>query len=166
MNFLQNRGNSIFSDRIAIVGNMCDYKIRLPSRCLDKEGFFYSTCEFTQSILNGDMSLLAKYSDPYAQSHLSRYGYNSIGFPRETVDPTSPKLGFSWGPPPMAALRNIEFYDAHNERYQLRPAPSSLDGLQVRGMLWKMNRKVELPGTHAQYATEWQRIKLLDMRDF
>ena len=166
VNFLQQRKNTIFSDRLAILGNMCDYKIRLPGECVDQQGFSFSTCVLAQSILNGDMSLLARYSNPYVKAYLSRDGINSIGLPGQISDSPSRMFGFSWGPPPTAALRNIEFYNTHDEIYQIRPATLTVEGLQVKGVLWQMDGVVELPRTRAEHAAAWEEvIKSLDFKE-
>ena len=156
VNLLQPRSNSIFSDRLAILGNMCDYKIRLPGSCVDKDGASFSTCVFALAILNGDTSLLGRYTDPYSQSYLSRDGSNSEGLYRQVSDSAYEVFGFSWGPPPTAALRNIEYFHTHDEIYHLRPSKLSRNGLRIDGVLWLMDERIALPHTHKAFAPAWQ----------
>ena len=157
VNLLQPRLNSIFSDRLAILGNMCNYKIRLPASCIDENGASFSTCVFALAILNGDTSLLGRYTDPYSRSYLSRDGSNSGGLYRQVSDLAYEVFGFSWGPPPTAALRNIEYFNQHDEIYHLQPSTLSRDGLCINGVLWLMDERIALPRTHGAFAPAWQR---------
>jgi len=45
------------SDLIAIIGNLCQYKIRLNTHSIRKANLSFSICALTLSFLNGDMSL-------------------------------------------------------------------------------------------------------------
>ncbi|MCJ1329287.1 hypothetical protein MMC10_005966 [Thelotrema lepadinum] len=156
INTLQNRKNSVFSDRLGIVGNLCDYEIRLNSDVLEHMPFAFSTCVHTLAILNGDTSLLARYSDPHSRSYLARDGRNSVGFTSDPLDSAGVNYGFSWGPVPWGSLRNIEYFDQHDEPLKLAPATLTLKGLRVRGTLWSILSSVNLRELQAQFSREWE----------
>ena len=157
INTLQNRKNSVFSDRLGIVGNLCDYEIRLRSDVLELMPFAFSTCVHTLAILNGDTSLLARYSDPYSRSYLARDGRNSLGFSSDPSDTPMANYGFSWGPVPWGSLRNIEYFDQHDEPLKLTPATLTVKGLRVRGTLWSIQSSIELLEMQAQFHERWKR---------
>ena len=51
------RGISEPSDLVAILGNLCQYNIRLDTRSIRSAGLSFSICALALSLLNGDMSL-------------------------------------------------------------------------------------------------------------
>ena len=161
VNALQDRKNTVFSDRLAILSNLCDYEIRLQDNVLDVPQHSFSTCVLTLSLLNGDMSLLGKYSDPYSRSYLARDGRNSVGFMTDMSDSALNRYGFSWGPAPTGSLRNIEFYDQHDEAFRVQPATLSANGLRLRGILWQMSHQIPLPHIRQRFAGRWdEELKL------
>ena len=156
INILQGRQNSIFSDRLGIIGNLCDYEIRLPDGLLEPTTpYGFSTCVHTLAILNGDTSLLGHYSDPYSRSYLARDGRNAIGFTSDPSDSAAATFGFSWGPSPWGALRNIEYFDTHDEPLKLEPATLSMHGLRVKGALWCLQSCIELSQMQASFRDRW-----------
>jgi hypothetical protein len=52
------RGISELSDLLAIIGNLCQYSIRLDTRKLRNPGFSFAVSVFALALLNGDMSLV------------------------------------------------------------------------------------------------------------
>jgi len=54
---LNDRGIMEPSDLIAILGNLCQYKIRLNTWTIRQAGLSFSVCALALSLLNGDMSL-------------------------------------------------------------------------------------------------------------
>lgn len=61
LTFLDNRFNSHFPDRLAILANLCDYEYRIKTEVLELPNSSFSICSLTLAILNGDMSLLGGY---------------------------------------------------------------------------------------------------------
>ena len=118
-------------------------KLGLKSDVLDDMLFSFSTCVHTLAILNGDTSLLGRYSDPYQRSYLSRDGRNPVGFQSDLTD-SAMGFGFSWGSPPWSSLRNIEYFDQHDEPLKLTPAILTSKGLRVKGVLWSMKSSIDL----------------------
>ena len=51
------RGISEPSDLVAILGNLCQYNVRLDTRGIKRAGLSFSICALALSLLNGDMSL-------------------------------------------------------------------------------------------------------------
>ena len=155
VNLLQDRENSVFSDRLEILSNMCNYEVRLNGVFHDIKQYSFSTCVLTLAILNGDMSLLGVYSDPYDRSYLSRDGISFFCFNSNTSDLPNKNYGFSWGPDPTGCLRNVEYYENNGESFQIRPALLSESGLRARGLLWCMKDLIKLPITHRTFAASW-----------
>jgi hypothetical protein len=63
LEILGSRQTSVVSDRIAILGNLCNDKIRLDTAKIYTDEFSFSVCALTVAILNGDMSLLPGFAD-------------------------------------------------------------------------------------------------------
>ena len=156
VNLLQDRENSVFSDRLEILSNMCNYEVRLDGGVLEMLQCSFSTCVLTLALLNGDMSLLGIYSDPYARSYLARDGKNFSSFSSNTSDLPDQNYGFSWGPSPTGCLRNIEYFETNGKHFQIRPALLSESGLRVKGLLWHMKDLISLPTTHHALAARWE----------
>ena len=65
-------------------------------------------------------------------------------------------LGFSWGPNPKGCLRNIEYFDQHQDRFLIEPALLSNHGLTVQGILWRTTHDISVPQTQARFASMYQ----------
>ena len=161
---LHERINSYFPDRLAILANMCDYETRVDIRVLDLPQYAFSTCVLTLAILNGDMSLLGRYSDPQKRSYASMNGQTHIGYKRDISD-LNPGYGFSWGPNPKGCLGNIEFFDQHEDRFLLRPALLSEHGLAVQGVLWRTTHIIMIPKTQAEFESRYRKELLSQQYD-
>lgn len=59
LTFLSDSANSVFSDWLAIMANICNYEVRIDSKVLEQIDTSFSACALTLAVLNGDMSLLA-----------------------------------------------------------------------------------------------------------
>ena len=156
INCLRERKNSHFPDRLAILANMCDYEIRIDTRALEMPQYAFSTCILTLAILNGDMSLLGRYSDPQKRTYASTNGQTHIGYRRDISD-LCPRYGFSWGLNPKGCLEDIEFHEVHGEQFVLRPASLSMYGLTVQGILWHIGHKITVTKTQTEFAFWYQK---------
>ena len=58
---LDSRRNSVVSDRLAIVANLCSYDVRLNATEVERRQRSFRTCVLALALLNGDLSLLTGY---------------------------------------------------------------------------------------------------------
>ena len=166
--FLENRFNSHFPDRLAILANLCDYECRINTEVLELPNGSFTLCSLTLAILNGDMSLLGGYRHEeeglrrkdgrsawfmdLAESRRS----NGLVYQNDDDDLQENTYGFSWGPKPSACLQNITYLEEHGAMFRLKPATLSMHGLRVCGVLWDVNCAVVVPKTQREFASRWQ----------
>lgn len=166
--FLDNRCNSFFPDRLAILGNMCNYKRRIRTAILSLPAYGFSTCALVLSIINGDMSFLVGYENEtqrarskesagvleteWAQNR--RFQKGDI-YKYDDTDSDSEAYGFSWGPQPSGRLTNILYNEDSGEVFRLMPATLSETGWHVQGLLWENSYTILLPRTQEFIAPKW-----------
>ena len=168
LTFLDDRLNSFFPDRLAILANLCDYEYRLKPEVLQLPDSSFSICAHTLAILNGDMSLLDGYRiEEEGLRHKDRRSIwsmtlaenrrsNGLVYQNDEYDLQSNNYGFSWGPKPSACLDNITYLEENAGRFRLKPATLSVHGLRVCGVLWVVNCTISVPKTHKTFASRWQ----------
>ncbi|MCJ1464062.1 hypothetical protein MMC07_002673 [Pseudocyphellaria aurata] len=182
LTFLDDRFNSVFSDRLAILANICNYEVRINSAVLELRGFSFSACALTLAILNGDMSLLAAcqaYEEEasvlagcqaYEEEASKKPGESnwvldqanngrSARMPfykNDDADSSANAYGFSWGPKPSGSLRNILYLEECGDLFRLKPATISNHGLKVCGILWEIKHSIKAPKTQVRFASRWQ----------
>lgn len=168
LTFLNNRFNSHFPDRLAILANLCDYERRINTEVLELPNSSFTLCSLTLAILNGDMSLLAGYRDEeeklrnkdgrsawfmdLAESRRS----NGLVYQNDDDDLQSNAYGFSWGPKSSACLQSITYLEEQGAMFRLKPATLSMHGLRVCGVLWDVSCTVNVPKTQREFASRWQ----------
>lgn len=128
MAYLSKRENSRVADRLAILANMCDFQTRLNTQQAEADTALtdahenrhsFSVCVLTLALMNGDVSLLTgKRLDLRAIS--SRWSKLSTFTLSELYD-TDPFV-----------------------TYRLTSVTPTLDGLAVRGRLWKKDRDIDI----------------------
>ena len=168
LTFLDNRFNSCFPDRLAILANLCDYERRMKIEVLEHPDSSFSICALTLAILNGDMSLLGGYRDKeeglrcedgrsvWSMDFVENHRSSGLVYQNDDYDLQSNTYGFSWGPKPSACLKNITYLEELGAMFRLQPATLSMHGLRVRGVLWNMNCTVSVPKTQGKFASRWQ----------
>ena len=174
LTFLDDRFNSVFSDRLAILANLCGYVCRIDTTVLEAPGSSFTTCALTLAILNGDMSLLGGYTDGKENSTNERDVSTRIldtakdarsfrlVYVNDDTDNELNAFGFSWGPRPSAALNNISYLEEHGKRFRLKPATLSMQGLRVQGILWHVSCAIPVPKTKRLFVCKWQEEKALE----
>lgn len=169
LTFLDDRFNSVFSDRLAILANICNYEVRINSTVLELLGYSFSAYALTLAILNGDMSLLAgcQANEEKASTIPSRSNWfldqakdgrssKPPFYRNDDSDSPANAYGFSWGPNPWASLSNIQYFEECGDLFRLKPATLSVYGLRVCGVLWEIKELIKTPNTHRQFASRWQ----------
>lgn len=159
LTLLSDRANSVFSDRLAIMANICNYEVRIDSKVLQQADSSFSACALTLAVLNGDMSLLAGcleratiQKDKRADCRSSR----PLFYWNDNSDSSANAYGFSWGPRPAATLSNIIYLEENNRMFRLMPATLSTSGLRVSGILWEIKQSIKVPKTKTRFLTQWQ----------
>ena len=168
LSFLEDRLNSYFPDRLAILANLCDYEFRINSKVLELRDSSFSICSLTLAVLNGDMSLLGGYRDEeeglrnkdgrsaWFMGLAENRRSNGLVYRNDDYDLQSNTYGFSWGPKPSACLKNITYLEEHEAVFRLKPATLSMHGLRVCGVLWGVNCTVNVPRTQRKFASIWK----------
>ena len=136
--YLSRRLNTVVSDRLAILANLCDYDVRLNADALEKAGYGFSICALTLAILNGDFSPMAGLGSLHAGHQVKD---NDLVSSQKTL----PGLGFSWSLPGTTALDSLPFRDKESDVLRIKTNATSLDtGLQIRGCLWVVDQLIDL----------------------
>ena len=174
LTFLDDRFNSVFSDRLAILANLCGYECRIATTVLEAPRSSFTVCALTLAILNGDMSLLGGYTDGKEDSTNGRditmrildtannaRSFRSV-YVNDDADNELNTFGFSWGPKPSAALNNISYLEEHGKRFRLKPATLSMQGLRVQGILWHVSCVIPVPNTKRLFECKWQEEEALE----
>ena len=168
LTFLDDRLNSFFPDRLAILANLCDYEYRIKPEVLELSKSSFSICVHTLAILNGDMSLLDGYIDEANRLRVKDAESDwdlilaedrrseGLVYHNDDYDLQSNAYGFSWGPKPSACLDNITYLEENAGRFRLKPAILSIHGLRVCGVLWDVNHTITVLKTHKMFAPRWQ----------
>ncbi|OCL15254.1 hypothetical protein AOQ84DRAFT_224322 [Glonium stellatum] len=150
LSFLRDRNNSLTADRLAIIANLCNYRLRLDTAKLEKSQYRLSTCILMLSLINGDFSLLLP--EVYDSSQESNPVY------------THKSLDFSWVPSDAKMFNNI-VADVLNPTgvtvgqnntisYQI-----SDRGFSFPGVLWKIDEFLCLDKIKENYEESWSRLK-------
>lgn len=116
LTYLQPRMNSHVADRLAILGNLCNYALRLDTNRVENLDYGFSICAFALAVFNGDMSL-TRAENPTSGSVLS----------------------FAWGPQSNLRLSDLKHFEDDDDVVRATPAKLVRNGLLVRGWLWKVD---------------------------
>lgn len=174
LSYLDDRQNSWYPDRLAILANLCNFVIRLPSDLLVRSEFGFSLCALTLATLNGDTSLWKSYSrdrNPYTKQYRdwadqdaaararlrdrsrndSAAGLNMLTT-RETMTLAH---GYSWGPPINRSLNDVAYLEEDERWFRVRPANLLPSGLKINGVLWRMDQRICVPHTRHHFLPKW-----------
>lgn len=166
LTLLEDRDNSVYSDRLAIMANICNYEVRIDSKVLEQPDASFSACALTLAVLNGDMSLLAgclERAPSYKHKRADCQSSRALFYWNDNSDSSAYTYGFSWGPRPLGSLSNIIYLEEINRMFRLMPATLSSSGLKVCGILWEIKPRIRAPKTQSKFITKWR--ELLDYWD-
>jgi hypothetical protein len=138
------RGISEPSDFLAIIGNLCQYSIRLDTRKLRDTGFSFTISVFALALLNGDMSLilaLERLGELYSKSNVVENIWRLL--PEGCL---------------MDALARMKSLARESQPYDCRIQAPTLtsSGLQMSGFLWEFSQELDLKCVQDLFATRWQ----------
>ncbi|KAF1845410.1 uncharacterized protein K460DRAFT_108754 [Cucurbitaria berberidis CBS 394.84] len=141
--YLRDRENSVVSDRLAIIANICRYDLRLDGTALQKSQRSLALCIMVLAIMNGDFSLMTPelYRNPDLYQMVNKSFMESIilylqYLPSISANKMAP-LGINLGP-------------SAPESYLL-----SSNGLRLAGFLWKPHTFIHLPSIQKKYHQSW-----------
>lgn len=139
---LELRSNSVVSDRLAIMANLCRYEVRFNALAVDQLGHDFSICALALAVLNGDFSIQIGHQD-YMQTSVS--GRKNRLIPGDTGSSPSVERGFSWCLPASAALHRLSYYDHDGLPLRQRVVAASLEkGLALEGCLYITDRLIDM----------------------
>ncbi len=161
LTILEDRVNSVFSDRLAIMANICNYEVRIDSKVLEQPDSSFSACAITLAVPNWDMSLLSGCLDKslvYKEKGADCRSARPLFYWNDNSDSSANAYGFSWGPRPSGSLSNIIYLEEINCIFCLMPATLSTSGLKVCGILWDIKPLIRAPKTGRQFTTKWRAV--------
>lgn len=116
LTYLKPRMNQHVSDRLAIMGNMCNYNLRFDTNEIVSRGYGFSICAFALAIFNGDLSLTS-----FTNAVDGEY------------------LAYSWGPQRNLSLSELRFIEEDSDLVRASPANLLENGLLLKGWLWRVH---------------------------
>jgi hypothetical protein len=138
---MSRRSNSVTSDRLAILANLCEYDVRLDNRALDELGYGFSICAIVLAVLNGDFTLMAGI----ATHNAGLAGKVAMLLSDNGESACQDRAGFSWNIPAKLSLEQVLYWDKRQDSLRHEFEPNLSDkGLVVKGCLWYIDRVVDL----------------------
>ncbi|KAL8664897.1 MAG: hypothetical protein Q9168_007814, partial [Polycauliona sp. 1 TL-2023] len=172
IHYLEFYANSRVPDRLAIIGNLCDYSIRLDTRVVEPQRYKFSTCILAMALLNGDISLLQFWQEVSQRTELAMYHWlrSSTNTPR-LIGPSRAWPTFSWAPSAAAGITSLPQYKFQTDPTSkftvfstppLRLAAVSLrkTGLAMHGWIWDISSKIEMSEIAEEFRESWDTLTL------
>jgi hypothetical protein len=144
LEILRNRQTGRIVDRVAILGNLCSYPIRLDTTKVESDDFSFSVCALTLAIVNGDMSLLPEFADQAAGALHRKW---------MKVDD-----GFSWLPLWTQSLNLLPKSLVDEHWCGIQSVKLTPHGLQIPGWLWAVDREVDLSVIQENFRDSWMEL--------
>ncbi|CZT24826.1 uncharacterized protein RCC_10554 [Ramularia collo-cygni] len=147
------RENSRIADRIAILGNLCNFSTRLDTEKLENEGYSFSISAFALAFLNGDLSLMDCLP---VQNQMIKGGAGALGLRR---------LGYSWGPPMNGTLTNLEWVPEDSNPRRLASSQLTEEGLSTFGWIFLCDLFIDVSPVQLGFQEEWARVNMATTQD-
>lgn len=142
--FLSTKHNYEIADRLSIIGNLCNYRVRLDAQKLKELGYDLAVSVFCLALLNGDLSL-ARLPDriTYKDLGVDQFSWDHVTLQishgedvlQQTVDMEIGPPSFSWAPRLSEGFTERPRIRKDNERYALEFFDSD-PRLHISGWLW------------------------------
>lgn len=148
--YLRLRGLERVADKLAILANMCGYRLRLDTTKLDETQPSLAMCCLVLAIINGDFSLMVPQMYRWPE-------FSLIEFPGIAAD-------FSWAHSITKRIQDVQAV-CHSPNGNLAGSAVaqwislSADGLSTLGNLWRLDRFVELRRLQTKHAESWLRLR-------
>lgn len=154
-------------DVVAILGNLCDYSLRLDTTRLTELGIPIETCILSLSLMNGDLSLLAP--EHYWQAEARRRGKlrKSSTAARDTdsyVEPRPSIEDFEFLHNDGFDFKRLSAQSMHTEgpvvgRNSINLFRLSEQKCQIPGSLWEISHFIKLEKLRDYYAEDWFNLR-------
>lgn len=155
LHYLSRRHNSVVSDRLAIMANLCNFETRLDALELDELGFDFGICATVLAVINGDMSIMIGCEDARATGKGGRKDFLLSTMYTDELKNTRP---FSWMLPGQTRLDQVSYLDIDADADLLRLDVKSIsleNGLQVEGCLWIADHTIDLSAFALGFKKSW-----------
>ena len=110
---LEPRSNTVLSDRLAIIANLCAYEKRINTTALEETTHGFSTAMLVLSLMNGDLSLLSGYGDSFVDEQEYLWPMKpqilSLGLWQRDEGFDAKSFGWGWGPPNRGRLKYLPY---------------------------------------------------------
>ena len=171
VSYLRLRDNSVVSDRLAIIANLCNYEYRLNTLEVEKHHESLGACILTLALINEDFSIL--YPEV---CRIYQCEYDGKSFPVFITVQQLTSLAlesyrardkiFSWMSMTPELFKDIHARSldsfAHYELPTNIEYPITPNGLTLHGYLWKINRKIPMSELHAiMTPSNWYRMRFV-----
>lgn len=151
--YLKTRSNSVISDRLGIMANLCQYSIRLDTIALDNAGFDFSLCALTLAVLNGDMSVLIGLVE-------TQDGSSRKVASLQSEDEHTKRHGFSWCVPGQVSLDRLAYLEKDADILRIQVHSLSGLGLEVEGCIWVADRVIDLSSIRSHLLESYKTFDL------
>lgn len=142
--YLSTKHNYEIADRLAIIANLCNYKVRLDAQKLKELGYDLAVSVLCLALLNGDLSLTRmpdgiKYKDlgieQFSMEHCTLQVSHGLDVFHRAVDMEIGLPTFSWAPRLAEGFTERSRIRKDNKRYILEFLGSN-PKLYIHGWLW------------------------------
>ncbi|KAH8801473.1 heterokaryon incompatibility protein-domain-containing protein [Xylogone sp. PMI_703] len=127
------------SDLIAIIGNLCGYRIRLDTRRIHDTQLSFTVSVFTLAFLNGDMSLLLALERASPKDRNIWYLLSDCSL-RDAIIAAS------------QSIRTSQPYDC-----LIDPPTVTQQGLHMIGYMWDFGQDIGLEGIRDRFLEQWNK---------
>ena len=139
---LETRSNTVLSDRLAIIANLCAYEKRINTTALEETTHGFSTAMLVLSLMNGDLSLLSGYGDSFVDEQEYLWPMKpqilSLGLWQRDEGFDAKSFGWGWGPPNRGRLKYLPYCAMRvfdTQLLRISPAILLPSGLRTSGFL-------------------------------
>jgi hypothetical protein len=131
------------SDLIAILGNLCQYKLRLDTRRLQEIGVSFANSAFALALLNGDMSLILAF-EAFAR-------WSTVAAPDSAPLKLLPVSTFE----DIAKSSFVTSHDSTKLIGRIRPPIFHPLGMSLCGWLWAFEFELSYHALRAEFEERW-----------
>jgi hypothetical protein len=144
LRYYQDLSCTFDADKLAMLGNVCQYSTQINTRKADSSNISFSICVVALALLNGDESLICEDSEHFVQpdhgQDLSR---------RDPLEVVAKKWASSWIPHPTMKLDDVLCLQDRREASMLS---LTRRGLDLQGWVWLMTDFIDLKSLQDEFS--------------